>query len=90
MASYALVNKMNVVILVLEDCEENLGDSDATMMLGSIEEWEKYYTNQLNHPNVRFKRCYDYENNIRGKYPNVGDIFNPEYNVFTSPLKWKW
>jgi hypothetical protein len=39
---------------------------------------------------VRFKRCYDYENNIRGKYPNVGDIFNPEYNVFTSPLNWQW
>lgn len=90
MASYALVNKMDVVILVLDDCEENLNNSDATMMLGSIEEWEQYYTNQLNHPNVYFKRCYDYENNPRGKYPDVGDTFNREYNVFTSRLRWKW
>ena len=90
MASYALINKMNVVILVLEDCEENLDDNDATMMLGSIEEWEQYYTKQLNHPNVQFKRCYDYENNLRGKYPDVGDTFNPEYNVFTSQLRWEW
>jgi hypothetical protein len=90
MASYALVNRMNVVILVLEDYEENLDGNDATTVLGSIEEWEEYYTRQLNHPNVRLKRCYDYENNIRGKYPNVGDVFNSEYNVFTSPLKWQW
>jgi hypothetical protein len=90
MTSYALVNKMNVVILVLEDCEENLNDTDATTLLGSIEDWEKYYTNQLNHPNVRFKRCYDYENNLRGKYPNVGDVFNIEHNVFTSALNWEW
>ena len=81
---------MNVVILVLEDCEENLNDTDATTLLGSIEVWEKYYTNQLNHPNVHFKRCYDYDNNIRGKYPQIGDVFNREHNVFTSQPPWLW
>jgi len=90
MASYALVNKMNVVILVLEDFEENLEDGDATKILGSIEEWEQHYTKQLNHPNVSFIRCHDYENNIRGKYPQVGDVFNKEYGVFTSQTPWYW
>ncbi len=90
MASYALLNKMNIVILVLEDFEENLEDSDATKILGSIEKWEEHYTKQLNHPNVNFKRCYDYENNIRGKYPQVGDIFNEKYGVFTSQPPWQW
>jgi len=90
MASYALVNKMNVVILVLDDFEESLEDNDATKILGSIEEWEKHYTKQLNHPNVSFRRCYDYDNNIRGKYPQVGDIFNKEYGVFTSQPPWHW
>ncbi|MDA0763590.1 MAG: hypothetical protein O3A39_04060 [Proteobacteria bacterium] len=90
MASYALINKMNIVILVLEDFEENLEDGDATKILGSIEKWEEYYTKQLNHPNVYFKRCHDYENNIRGKYPQIGDIFNEEYGVFTGQPPWRW
>lgn len=90
MASYALVNKMNIVILILEDFQENSNDTDATTVLGSIEEWEEYFTKQLNHPNVSFKRCYDYENNVRGKYPEIGDIFNVDYNVFTSKPTWQW
>jgi hypothetical protein len=90
MASYALVNKMNIVILILEDFQENSNDTDATTVLGSIEEWEEYFTKQLNHPNVSFKRCYDYENNVRGKYPQIGDIFNVDYNVFTSKPTWQW
>ena len=72
MASYALLNKMNVVILVLENFEEDIEEGDARTILGSIEKWEEYYTKQLNH-------LKDSETGNFKVLPNVFDLTSLEH-----------
>lgn len=87
MAHYAIINEQNTVIAVNTGVDETVTqiDTDGKEVGGSSEAWEAFYTAQLANPNLFVLRC-SYHGNIRGKYPAIGDTYDPDLDEFVSPL----
>ena len=86
MAYYAIIDERNIVVQVITGVDENVTqtDADGTQVGGSTEAWETFYTQQLENPNLYVKRC-SYNNNIRGKYPALGDFYDATTDEFVTP-----
>jgi hypothetical protein len=86
MAHYAIIDNRNVVIQVITGVDETVTQNDnGTLVGGSSEAWEAFYTAQLANPNLYVKRC-SYHGNIRGKYPAINlDIYDAQLDEFVSP-----
>jgi hypothetical protein len=71
MAHYAFLDVNNIVTEVITGKNEWEDDID----------WEKYYGN------LRGQRCLrtSYNNNIRGKYACIGDLYDELNDVFITP-----
>jgi hypothetical protein len=87
MAHYATINEQNTVIAVNTGVDETVTqiDIDGTEVGGSTEAWEAFYTAQLGNPNLYIKRC-SYSGSMRGKYPAVGDTYDPVADEFVAPV----
>jgi len=87
MAHYATINEQNTVIAVNTGVDETVTqiDTDGTEVGGSTEAWEAFYTTQLGNPNLYVKRC-SYSGSMRGKYPAVGDTYDPDADEFVAPV----
>jgi len=87
MAHYAIIDERNIVAKVITGVDENIlqTDMDGTQVGGSSEAWETFYTAQLNNPNYYVKRC-SYNATIRGKYPAIGDTYDPVTDEFVAPV----
>ena len=86
MAHYATINEQNTVIAVNTGVDETITqiDTDGTEVGGSSEAWEAFYTAQLRNPNLFVLRC-SYSGSMRGKYPAIGDTYDPNLDEFVSP-----
>lgn len=86
MAHYATINEQNRVISVITGVDETVTqtDTDGTIVGGSTEAWETFYTAQLANPNLFVKRC-SYSGSMRGKYPAIGDTYDPDLDEFVAP-----
>jgi hypothetical protein len=73
MAHYAIINEQNTVIEVRTGVDETVTqtNTDGTVVGGSTEAWETFYTAQLGNPNLFVKRC-SYNATIRNVYPGIG------------------
>jgi hypothetical protein len=84
MAHYAFLNNNNVVTEVITGVDENIiqTNTNGTQVGGNTEAWEEFYSN------FRGQVCKrtSYNANIRGKYAGIGDTYDAENNVFTSPV----
>lgn len=87
MAHYAIINEQNTVIAVNTGVDETVSqtDTDGTIVGGSTEAWEAFYTAQLANSNLFVKRC-SYNGSIRGKYPAIGDTYDADLDKFVSPV----
>ncbi len=87
MAHYATINEQNTVIAVNTGIDETVTqtDIDGTEVGGSTEAWEAFYTAQLGNPNLYVKRC-SYSSSMRGKYPAIGDTYDPVADEFVAPV----
>jgi hypothetical protein len=88
MAHYAIIeNTNNTVIEVITGVDENVTqtDLDGTIVGGSSEAWEAFYTAQLKNPNLYVKRT-SYNGTIRGKYAGIGDTYDPVADEFVAPV----
>jgi len=87
MAHYAIINEQNQVIAVNTGIDETVTqiDLDGTIVGGSSEAWEAFYTAQLGNPNLYVKRC-SYSGSMRGKYPAIGDTYDPVVDEFVAPV----
>jgi len=88
MAHYAIIeNTNNTVIEVITGVDENVvqTDLDGTQIGGSSEAWEQFYGDRLNNNNLYVKQC-SYNATIRGKYPAVGDTYDPVADEFVAPV----
>lgn len=72
MAHYALLDANNVVVQVITGRNEWEDGVD----------WEEYYADFTD---MKCKRT-SYNGNIRGKYAAIGDVYDPIYDVFKTPL----
>jgi len=88
MAHYAIIDERNIVVQVNTGVDETITqtDIDGTVVGGSSEAWESFYTAQLNNPSLYVKRC-SYHGNIRGKYPAIGDRYDANLDEFVSTVE---
>lgn len=86
MAHYATINEQNKVIAVNTGVDETVTqiDTDGTEVGGSTKAWEAFYTAQLANSNLFVLRC-SYSGSMRGKYPAIGDTYDPDLDKFVSP-----
>lgn len=87
MAHYAIINEQNIVIEVRTGVDETVTqtDLDGTVVGGSTEAWEAFYTAQLKNPNLSVKRT-SYNGNYRGKFAGVGYTYDSVNDVFVAPV----
>jgi hypothetical protein len=71
MAHYAFLDKNNIVTEVIVGKDEGTDGID----------WEKYYGDFMGQKCVRTS----YNGRIRGKYAGIGDYYDEEKDIFTSP-----
>lgn len=87
MAHYALINKeTNIVEQVITGVDENIiqTDLDGSLVGGSSEAWENFYSSRPWFANVYCKRT-SYNNNIRKQYAGIGYKYDSVNDVFISP-----
>ena len=86
MAHYAFIDENNIVVNVITGVDENETqiDTDGTVVGGSTEAWEAFYTAQLNNPNYYVKRT-SHNGNIRKKYAGIGYTYDAVNDVFIAP-----
>ena len=86
MAHYAFLDSNNVVVEVITGVDENETqvDLDGTVVGGSSEAWESFYTSRPWFAGLLCKRT-SYNNNIRGCYASIGHIYNSTTDEFISP-----
>ena len=74
MAHYAFLDENNIVTEVITGRNED-------EIVDGISDWEKYYGE------FRGQKCVrtSYNSNIRGKYAAIGDIYDEEQDLFTTP-----
>ena len=86
MAHYAIIDERNIVAKVITGVDENITqtDIDGTVIGGSGEAWEAFYTAQLNNPNYYVKRT-SYNGNFRGVYAGIGYTYDADADVFVAP-----
>jgi hypothetical protein len=87
MAHYAIIDERNIVVQVNTGVDETITqiDIDGTEVGGSSEAWEAFYTAQLNNPSLYVKRC-SYSGSMRGKYPAIGDTYDPIADEFVASV----
>jgi hypothetical protein len=74
MAHYAFLDKNNIVTEVITGRNE-------TETVNGISDWEQYYGNLRN----QICKRTSYNGNIRGKYAGIGDYYDAEKDIFTTP-----
>ena len=86
MAHYAWINADNVVVNVTVGVDENITqtDLDGTVVGGSSEAWEAFYTTAVNQEGVYVKRT-SYNHNIRKQYASIGWTYDADADVFICP-----
>ena len=86
MASYALINKDNIVVQVITGVDENITqiDTDGTEVGGTSEAWEKFYASLPWFDGLTCKRT-SYNGNIRGNYAGIGYKYDQNFDVFIAP-----
>jgi hypothetical protein len=88
MAHYAIIeNTNNTVIEVITGVDETVTqtDLDGTQVGGSSEAWEQFYGDRLKNDKYYVKRC-SYNATIRGKYPAIGDTYDPVSDHFVGSM----
>ena len=81
MAHYAWINADNIVVNVTVGVDETVTqDDNGTLVGGSTEAWEQFYTQAINQEGIYVKRT-SYNNNLidgvsRGKYAGINDTWN--------------
>lgn len=93
MASYALINKDNIVVQVISGVDENITqiDLDGTEVGGSSEAWEQFYASRPWFEGLTCKRT-SYNGNIRANYAGIGFTYDAYFDVFIAPqpfASWK-
>lgn len=86
MAYYALINKENKVEHVISGVDENETqiDLDGSIVGGSSENWEMFYS-QLNWFSGLYCKRTSYNNKIRKQFAAIGYTYDPENDIFISP-----
>jgi hypothetical protein len=87
MAHYALVNPTNnTVVTVITGVDENISqtDTDGTVVGGSSEAWENFYSSQSQWNGLICKRT-SYNGNYRKNYAGIGYTWDAERNAFYAP-----
>jgi hypothetical protein len=89
MAHYAFLNLNNIVTEVITGVDENITqtDLDGTLVGGSSEAWETFYSN------FRGQVCKrtSYNGNYRKNYAGIGYTYDPERDAFIAPKPFnKW
>lgn len=84
MAHYALLDENNVVIDVITGVDENKTqvDTDGTVVGGSTEAWESFYSNLFN--GLTCKRT-SYNGNYRKNYAGIGYTYDSVRDIFIPP-----
>ena len=87
MAHYALIDSNNIVVQVITGVDENVIqiDLDNTEVGGSSEAWEQFYASRPWFEGLTCKRT-SYNRNIRANYAGIGDIYDPDVDVFIAPF----
>lgn len=85
MAHYAFLDDNNIVIEIITGLDEDKIqiDLDGSVVGGSSEAWEQFYSAKRN--GLTCKRT-SYNGKIRGKYAIIGDYYDEVNDVFVSPV----
>jgi len=83
MAYYAFLDENNIVTEVITGVDENVTqtDLDGTLVGGSSEAWEIFYSNFRNQVCKRTS----YNGNYRKNYAGIGYTYDPERDSFIAP-----
>lgn len=86
MAHYALIDENNIVQHVITGIDENViqTDLDGTIVGGSSEAWEDFYSSRPWFAGLTCKRT-SYNGNIRKQYAGIGFTYDPIHDVFIRP-----
>jgi len=86
MAHYALINNNNIVERVITGVDENVTqtDLDGTVVGGSSEAWENFYSSLPWFEDLYCKRT-SYNNNIRKQFAGIGYTYDAVNDVFVAP-----
>lgn len=85
MAHYAWINEDNIVVNVSVGVDETvIQDDNGTLVGGSTEAWEQFYTQAVNQEGVYLKRT-SYNGNIRKQFAAVGGTYLVDADVFVQP-----
>ena len=86
MAHYALIDSNNIVVNVITGVDENIiqTNTDGTQVGGTSEAWESFYASLPWHDGLTCKRT-SYNANIRGNYAAIGDLYDPDFDIFIEP-----
>lgn len=86
MAHYALINSDNIVVQVITGIDENIiqTDTDGTVVGGSSEAWENFYSSLPWFAGLYCKRT-SYNNNIRKQYAGIGFTYDTNVDIFIAP-----
>ena len=96
MAHYALINDENIVVHVITGVNENetQTDLDGTVVGGSAQEWEKFYSNLPWFNGLKCKQTsYNTIGNehtnggtpLRGNFAGIGYKYDKDFDVFIAP-----
>ena len=86
MAHYALINNNNIVEQVITGVDENViqTDLDGTVVGGSSEAWENFYSSLPWFAGLYCKRT-SYNNNMRKQFAGIGYTYDAVNDVFLKP-----
>jgi hypothetical protein len=86
MAHYALINNNNIVEQVITGVDENViqTDLDGTVVGGSSEAWENFYSSLPWFAGLYCKRT-SYNNNMRKQFAGIGFTYDAVNDVFLKP-----
>lgn len=86
MAHYALIDKNNIVVQVINGVDENLiqTDLDGTTVGGSTESWESFYGSLPWFAGLYCRRT-SYNGRIRKNYAGIGYTYDSTRDAFIPP-----
>jgi len=86
MAHYALIDSNNIVVNLITGVDEDVTqvDTDGTIVGGSSEAWEQFYSDLSWFHGLTCKRT-SFNNRIRKQFAQIGYVYYPEDDVFLQP-----
>ena len=82
MAHFAEIDSNNIVLRVVVACSDDVANNGGDQSEQAAEHFKTVVP--LNNDGVKWVQA-SYNNNFRGHFPNIGDIYDSDLNIFKNP-----